>query len=347
MVSIVDVAKSANVSVTTASRVLSGSTYPVRDEKRSRVLTAAAELNYSPSALAKAMVTGDTKIVGVIIGDSVDPYFATIVRGIEDTARSSGYLVVVCNSDRNPKVELSYLKTLNDYRVDGVIFAGGGLDDKDTIAATSEVLGTFQERGAACVSLARHRVPSCTIMVDNQQVIQDAMAYLIGLGHRRIAYISGPELLTTTKVRLAGYRAAIKKHHLDDGPELVLSGDYSFQSGQRAAETIANMKDRPTAVLASSDLMGIGCLTGLREQGYRIPADISIMGIDDIAFARFVDPPLTTMTIPMYELGKTGFEVLLNLRQGEASPDDEIILPHGLVERKSTAKVKAAPQMVQ
>jgi len=170
---------------------------------------------------------------------------------------------------------------------------------------------------------------------------------LTGLGHRRVAYISGPELLTTTKVRLAGYRATIKKHHLDDRPELVLSGDYSFQSGQRAAETIANMKDRPTAVLASSDLMGIGCLTGLREQGYRIPADISVMGIDDIAFARFVDPPLTTMTIPMYELGKTGFEMLLNLRQGEASPDDEIILPHGLVERKSTAKVKAAPQTVQ
>ena len=301
------------------------------------MLIAAAELNYSPSALAKAMVTGDTKIIGVIIGDSTDPYFAAIVRGVEDAARSRGYLVVVCNSDHDPQVELSYMKTLNDYRVDGVIFAGGGLADEAYIASVAEVLKSFQARGAVCISLGQHNLPSFPIMVDNQQIIQDAMEYLVSLGHTRIAYISGPELLTTTESRLTGYRTVVKKYGLDDEPELVSRGDYSYQSGQRAAEDFAEMELKPTAILASNDLMGIGCLAKLRELGYRIPEDISIMGIDDITFARFVDPPLTTIAIPMYELGKRGMDMLSSLRQGESSVDKQIILPHTLIERKSTS----------
>ena len=336
MVSIVDVAKLAKVSTTTASRVLSGSTYPVSSERRARVLAAAAELNYSPSALAKAMVTGDTRIVGVIIGDSTDPYFATIVRGVEDTARMHGYLVVVCNSDRDPNVELSYMKTLNDYRVDGVIFAGGGLEDPDYIASMEEIMKSFQERGAASISLGKHHVPSTSIMVDNQKIIRDAMEYLVSLGHTRIGYISGPELLTTTQERLAGYYAVVEKYNLDEGPELVLRGDYSYQSGLQAAEAFILMRPKPTAILASNDFMGIGCLAGLRSKGVQIPEDISIMGVDDITFTRFVDPPLTTMEIPMYELGKTGMEKLIALRQMEESPEETVILPHQLVVREST-----------
>jgi LacI family transcriptional regulator len=341
MASLVDVAKLANVSITTASRVLSGSTYPVSDEKRERVLAAATELNYSPSALAKALVTGDTKIVGVIIGDSTDPYFATIVRGVDDAARLQGYLVIVCNSDRDPQVELSYLKTLNDYRVDGVIFAGGGLDDEAYVFQVSELLGSFRDRGAVCISLGKHLFPSFPILVDNQQIVQDAIEHLVSLGHKRIGYISGPELLTTTQARLAGYQAGVRKYGLDEEPELVLQGDYSYQSGLQAAEAFTVMKNKPTAILASNDLMGIGCLAGLRERGYHIPADISIIGIDDITFSRFVDPPLTTIIVPMYELGRVGMETLLALREGEDLPHKQILLPHKLVVRKSTGAPSA------
>jgi len=347
MTSLVDVAKLANVSITTASRVLSRSTYPVSDEKRERVLAAASELNYSPSALAKALVTGDTKIVGVIIGDSTDPYFATIVRGVDDEARLQGYLVVVCNSDRDPLVELSYLKTLNDYRVDGVIFAGGGLADEDYVSSVSELLESFQNRGAVCISLGKHLFPSFPILVDNQQIVQDAMEYLVGLGHKRIGYISGPELLTTTQARLTGYQTGVKKYGLDEEPELVLRGDYSYQSGLQAAEAFNVMKNKPTAILASNDLMGIGCLAGLRERGYHIPSDISIIGIDDITFSRFVDPPLTTIIVPMYELGRVGMETLLAIRQGEDLPYEQILLPHKLVVRGSTGAPPAKkPELV-
>jgi LacI family transcriptional regulator len=338
MVSIIDVAKKADVSITTVSRVLNGSSHPVSEKTRSQVLQAAEALSFSPNALAQAMVTGATHIVGVIIGDAMDPYFATIVRGVEDVARQHGYLVIVCNSDRMPEIELQYLHTLGSYRVDGVIFAGGGLTDDDYRGQVGQSLEAFYSRGAVCVSLARHWNSSFSVLVDNEQVVRDAMDYLIELGHRSIAYISGPELLTTTQLRLAGYKSALEAHGIAVRPELILDGDYNYESGLRAAQAIGALSDKPTAVLASNDMMGIGCLVGLRELGFRIPQNISVVGIDDIALAQIVDPPLTTMALPLYELGARGMESLIKLRTRElASQEDAVTLPHRLVIRKSSA----------
>jgi LacI family transcriptional regulator len=333
---LIDVARLANVSISTASRVLNESPHPVSDEKRTRVLQAAQSLNYSPSALAKAMVTGSSNIVGVIVGDATDPYFAQIVRGVEDMARRHGYLVIVCNSDRHPPVEVSYLNALNDYRVDGVIFAGGGLDDEKYLLAMNKVLKVFQERKAICISLGRHNFPSYPVMVDNQQLIHTAVDHLAGLGHTRIAYISGPRLLTTTSLRLVGYRGAVQEHHLQQDESLILDGDYKVESGFRAAARVHAMRDKPTAVLASNDLMAIGCMSKLLELGYHVPREISVMGIDDIPFASIVQPSLTTIALPMYELGKVGMECLVRIHRGEDLDSAGIVLPHKLVVRQST-----------
>jgi len=337
MASIIDVAKMANVSIATVSRVLTGSSHPVSDETRTRVLEAAQALNYSPSALAKAMVTGDTRIVGVIIGDATAPYFAAIVRGVEDVARKHGYLVIVCNSDRVPAIELQYLRTLNDYRVDGVIFAGGGLLDEVYLKEMKQALEVFYEREAVCVSLAKHLFPSVPVLVDNEQVVRDAVDYLIDLGHQAIAYISGPNLLTTAELRLNGYKAALARHGIALRPEFILRGDYKYEAGLSAARAIDGLVEKPTAVMASNDIMAIGCIVGLKELGYEIPSDISVMGVDDIATARCVDPPLTTVALPLYDLGAIGMESLIKLRNGEMSINDAITLPHHLVVRKSTA----------
>jgi len=337
MVSITDVAKKANVSISTVSRVLSGSSHPVSAKTRARVLEAAETLNYSPSALAKAMVTRATHIVGVIIGDATDPYFAAIVRGIEDVAREQGYLVIVCNSDRIPAIEIQYLNTLRRYRIDGIIFAGGGLTDDEYLNNINQAMENFQRRGAVCVSLAKHLFPSFAVLFDNKQMVKDAFDYLIGLGHRSIAYISGPELLTTTRLRLNGYQLALKDHGLDLISELIFKGDYNYESGLRVAESLDALPEKPTAVLASNDMMGIGCLVRLKELGYRIPQEISVMGIDDIITTQFVDPPLTTISLPLYDLGATGMESLIKLRNGEITNSDAITLPHHLVVRKSTA----------
>src|SRR6478672_660924 len=198
MASVFDVARHAKVSVATASRVLSGSEYPVSRATRARVLDAAAALEYSPNALAKAMATGRTGIVGVLVGDASDPYFAAIVRGIEDVARQHGKLVIVCNSDRDPAIELQYLRALNDYRVDGLIFAGGGLTDDGYVREIRKAINAFRARGAPCVALASHLFPSYRVLIDNERVVRDAVAYLHSLGHRQIAFLSGPPLLTTT-----------------------------------------------------------------------------------------------------------------------------------------------------
>jgi len=337
MALLTEVARLANVSTTTASRVLSGNPHPVSEEKRSRVLQAALSLNYSPSGLAQAMVTGFTHIVGVIVGDATDPYFAWIVRGVEDVARKHGYLVVVCNSDRDPKVELSYLHTLNNYRVDGIIFAGGGLNDENYIFEMSEVIQVFQKRKAVCISMGKHLFPSFPIMVDNKRIVHTAIDYLVSQGHKRIAYISGPKLLTTTQQRLDGYQAALLANGIEPVDGLIFSGNYKYDSGILAASRIHEMDFKPTAVLASNDIMAIGCLAELKELNYRIPEDISVMGIDDIPFAEFVDPPLTTIALPLYDLGKVGMESLIKLRNGETLEFNGIVLPHSLVIRKSTA----------
>jgi LacI family transcriptional regulator len=340
--SIADVARSAGVSITTVSRVMSGSAHPVSEETRARVQEAARVLNYSPSALAQAMVLRDTHIVGVIIGDATDPYFAGIVRGVEDVARQHGYLVIVCNSDRQPAIELRYLHALNDYRVDGVIFAGGGLIDEDYLHAMRQALEVYSEREAVCVSLGKHLFPSFSVAVDNTRIVSDAIGFLASLGHRDIAYISGPSLLTTTQLRLAGYETALRRLGLPLRAEYVLKGNYTFESGRAAAQAVAGLARRPTAIMASNDLMAIGCIVGLKDLGLAVPGEISVVGIDDVAMAQYVDPPLTTMALPLAGLGATGMESLIKLRRGELQFDQGITLPHHLVVRKSTAPPRDA-----
>jgi LacI family transcriptional regulator len=314
----------------------------VSNTTRARVLEAARLLNYSPSALAQAMVTRDTRIVGVIIGDATDPYFAAIVRGVEDVARQHGYLVIVCNSDRDPAIELRYLNTLNDYRVDGVIFAGGGLVAEDYVRSIRQALEVYYDREAACVSLGKHLFPSFSVMVDNAQIATDAAAYLIGLGHRDIAYISGPSLLTTTHLRQSGFEAAMLAHGLPIRPGYLLSGNYRYESGVEAARAIVNLSPLPTAVMASNDLMAIGCISGLKELGLRVPADISVIGIDDVAMAQFVDPPLTTLAMPLHKMGALGMESLIKIRKGELTHEQSMTVPYQLVVRKSTAAPRTA-----
>lgn len=337
MASIIEVARRANVSITTVSRVLSGSPHPVSEATRERVLAAAHDLNYAPSALAQAMVRGGTRTVGVIVGDSTDPYFAAIVRGVEDVARASGYMVFVCNSDRVFDVEIEYLRTLDSYRVDGVIFAGGGLNDPDYLDLIQDGLKRLRERNAAVVTLGTHYFDSLTVRVDNEQALQDAVCYLVGLGHRQIAYIDGPPELTTSHLRMAGFRKGLETCNLAEGDPPVIAGDYTYESGLAAAEVIMGLPSLPDVILASNDLMGIGCLIGLKRQGLRIPDDLSIMGIDDIVPTRYVDPPLTTVHFPLQELGAQAMQEILSFRQGRPASVSSVVLPYQIIERGSVA----------
>ena len=335
MPSIVDVARHAGVSVATVSRVLSNSSHPVSSEAREQVLQAARELNYVPSALARALVTRETRIIGVIVGDAADPYFATIIGGVSDVAREQGYLTFICSSDRVPAVELNYVRLLRDYRADGVIFAGGGLTDPAYLEQMQEIVRWFRSHHVPVVALGHHLFDTPQVNIDNVAATRAMVEYLIQLGHRRIGYIAGPAGLTTTALRLKGYQQALAERGLPFDPALVVESDFTYEGGQRATQALLQVDPWPTAIFGSNDMVAIGALVALKERGIAVPQQISVVGFDNITATRYVDPPLTTVDVPMRELGATGMRQLLRAMDSDATVEPLHLLPHTLVIRDS------------
>src|SRR5437868_3241850 len=227
MASITEVARRAGVSITTVSRVLNPvSEYPVAAATRRRVLAAAAALQYSPSALARALVTRRSHMIGVLLGDIVDPYFAEIVRGIEDVARQAGYLVVICNTSRDPGTERRYVTALREYRADAIIFLGGDIFDKPTRRALERELASMGDHGAVALAVAGDHAGLPAIDIDHAAGAEEMVRYLVGLGHRRIGFISGPLNVSTSRHRREGFLAGLAAA----GPEadLLAQGDVPY-----------------------------------------------------------------------------------------------------------------------
>jgi LacI family transcriptional regulator len=335
MTSIARVAERAGVSITTVSRVLNNSSHPVGEEVRKRVLKAAKALNYSPSALARAMVTKSTRIIGVIVGDVADPYFATVVRSIADAARLQGYLTITCNSDRVPDIELNFARLLRDYRADGIIFAGGGLTNASYLAEIEGILSWFEARQTPVIVLGHHLFDRPQVNIDNNQATRDMTSYLIDLGHQRIGYIKGPSGLTTSKLRLQGYQQALTDHGVSFDPALIIDGDFTYESGERAAEQLLNCPDKPTAIFASNDVAAIGCMASLKERGINIPGQMTVVGFDNIPSTRYVDPRLTTVDVPMRAMGAEGVRQIIRVINLE-SVERLHLLPHRLIIRGSS-----------
>jgi LacI family transcriptional regulator len=324
MASLADISRQAGVSIATASRVLNGSAHPVSEATRARVLAAADELGYRPSELARALVKRTSRIVGVIVGDIVDPYFAEIARGVEDVAARVGHLTMVCNADRRPTAELAHLDVLRDYHAAGVVFAGSGYQHAAEEAALRASVEALVAGGSVVVALATRDLDCPSVLVDNRGAARDAAEHLLALGHRRIAFVEGPPGLHTSVHRLEGFEAAIGAA----GAEAVrLPGGFEYEAGAAAAEAL--MADLPDAVLGVNDEVAIGVLTALRRGGVDVPGRVSVAGIDDTRPARLVD--LTSVSLPLHELGEMAARVVL-----EGAPGD-VVLPHRLVPRATTA----------
>jgi LacI family transcriptional regulator len=325
MASLADISRRAGVSIATASRVLGGSSHPVAEATRSRVLGAAEEMGYRPSELARALVKRTSRIIGVIVGDIVDPYFAEIARGVDDVAAERGHLTMVCNTDRRPESELAHLDVLRDYHAAGVVFAGSGYADGPESARLAAAVEELQERGAAVVALAARDIECPSVVVDNRGAARDATEHLLALGHRRIAFVEGPAGLHTSAQRLAGFEAAMSAA---GGEALRLPGGFESEAGDAAAaQLVASL---PDAVLAVNDEVAIGLLTGLRRAGVDVPGTISVAGIDDTRPARYVD--LTSVSLPLHELGARAARMVLDGAEGDA------VLPHRVVPRATTAR---------
>ncbi|MFP3913665.1 MAG: LacI family DNA-binding transcriptional regulator [Actinomycetota bacterium] len=329
-----DVAELAGVSVSTASRVLSGSTHPVSDAARRRVTAAAEQLGFEPNRLARALATARSQTIGVVVHDVSDPYFAELIRGLEDVAGPRDHSLFVSSSDREPSKELSVVRAFVASRVDAIVLAASGLTDPGYLMEMSSLLSRYEENGGVVVAIAEQRYPDHRVAFDNAAATASAVDHLVSLGHRRVGYLSGPTNLEVSARRYEGFLRGLETHGIPNDPKLVECGWFSMEGGARATERLLDRAD-PTALLAANDLMAIGALRVLRDSGVEVPEQISVAGFDDIEFAAYAPVPLTTVRMPLAELGRAGAQMALDLLGGN-QPASPRMVSSRLIVRHST-----------
>jgi LacI family transcriptional regulator len=338
--SIYEVARVAGLSVATVSRALND-TGPVRAETRRRVLETVERLGYVPHSAARSLSTRKTMSIGVLLPDMHGAFFSEIVRGIDLAARNAGYHLLVSGSHSDPAETAALLQTLHG-RIDGLILmtpgVGGAWLQKALPRRVPVVL--LNDDGTD----GHHQ----SLRIDNRRGARLAVEHLIGLGHRAIAFLGGPVGNADAAERLAGYREALLAGGLPLTGHLELSGDFGEESGLQAGAKVAALVPRPTAIFAANDAMAIGCLAALRERGLRVPEDVSLVGFDDVPIARYLTPALTTVQVPIAELGRQAMARLLAAIDGrpghpehpEDGPTHTVIAPT-LAIRASAAAVDA------
>lgn len=332
-VSIKDVAQAAGVSHSTVSRALAHSPL-IPETTRRRVERAAKKLGYSPNAIARGLVRRQTCAIGVIVTSIADPFVAEIVRGIEQLAGDNGYRVVLGTSHNDPEREVNAVKALREWRVDSVIVASsrvGALYQpllKEIGAPIVLINNQNQQKGRAIHSVA----------VDDVRGGELATQHLIALGHRVIGHLRGPAGYRAAQNRLAGYRRALKRAGILYDRALVQTGDGRAEGGEQILRLLDH-QPTPTAIFCYNDITAIGALSALKRRGIRVPRDISLVGFDDIPFALYVDPPLTTIAQPMFEMGKRAMEMALTLMNAPRARVEDVIIQGELIARASVRKI--------
>jgi DNA-binding LacI/PurR family transcriptional regulator len=307
-VSIKDIARAAKVSHSTVSRALSDSPL-VSDETKTRIQRLAHEMGYSPDAQARGLVMGRTQTIGTVVTTITDPFIAEIVQAVEETAHDHGYTVILSSSNAEPEREIEAVEMLHSKRVDGVI-------------VTSSRIGALYQAhldrlGVPVVLINSHSEQTgpytFSVNVDNRHGACLATQHLIQLGHRRIAYVTGPADHSDDLARLSGYQQALSQAGIPFDPQLVVPGTGRTGGGERAWPTLQALTDPPTAAFCYNDMTAIGLLQAVRETGLSVPDDLAIVGFDGIPFASYMQPALTTVAQPTSEMGKRAMEMVLAL----------------------------------
>ena len=328
-----DVASAAGVSLATASRALNGQA-GVGAALAEKVRQVARDLGYVANVHARQLAGGTTSVIGLIVHEIDDPFFTQIAGGIVRSALAENLMVQVSHSGRDPEQEFREITTLVVQDVDGIIIAGSGYVDPAKEARAKQVLQTYQQRGGRVAVIGRHHLGVDAVLPDNVAIGALAADHLVQLGHHNVLVASGSEQLTTIADRLSGIRSVFGQFGIQP---TVVHDAFTLDGGARIASRIGDLATRPSAILAISDLMAIGVLQELRRQGMRVPDDISVVGIDDIAVAQSLAPALTTVAVPLAEMGEIAFAML---RKPAAARPRRRIVPAHLVVRESTAGVK-------
>jgi LacI family transcriptional regulator len=329
-ITIYDVAREANVSMATVSRVVNGNPN-VKPVTRKKVLEVIDRLGYRPNAVARGLASKKTTTVGVIIPDISSIFFAELARGIEDIATMYKYNIILSNSDQNKEKELHLLNTMLGKQVDGLVFMGGNI--------TLEHVAEFEKSPVPIVlagSIEESQViPS--VNIDYEQAVYDSVKEFIEKGHKNIGFVIGPlREPQNSEKKLNGYKKALQEAGISYKEELVFEGDYTYDSGLEAFDKLLENSERPTAILVGSDEMALGVVHGAEDKGFNIPNDFEVITSDNTRLSLMVRPQLTTVVQPLYDIGAVSMRLLTKLMNKEKVTDNIVVLPHRIEHRQST-----------
>jgi len=327
-----DVARLAGVHPSTVSRVINDD-FRISEKTKNKVLLIIKKLGYTPNAIARGLKTKRTHTLGMLIPDITNPFFAEIARGVEDAANKNNFNVILCNTDDKPKKERTYLEILRGKRVDGLILGTAHIKDKS-------ILGLEKKKFPyILVSRNIEKLNKNCIIVDDVEGGIMATEYLIKIGHRRIAHITGPLKTRSALNRLKGYKLVLKKHGIEYKDELVGEGDFKIKGGYQVMKRFLKLAEPPTAIFAANDLLALGAMQAIQKKNFHIPEDFSVIGFNDIKLASFIYPPLTTIRQPMLEMGALAVKMLIKIiEEGEFNQRKEV-LESKLIIRESCKKI--------
>jgi LacI family transcriptional regulator len=333
MSTIRDVARRAGVAPITVSRVINHSGY-VSEKTRQRVEKAISELNYVPNALSQGLRFNKTNVIALVLSDVTNPFWTTVARGSEDASSEENYSVILCNTDEDVAKQDKYVQLLLRRQVDGFLLV--------PVSNTVDTIRFIQHQGVPLVILDRQLlgVSVDTVYADSEGGAYELTRHLVELGHRRIAILSGPETISTSIQRVAGYKRALKDAHLKVDSELISYGRFYQDSGYERTIKLLALSQRPTAMFAGNNFIAIGMMKAIYESDLRIPEDISVVGFDDLPSGLLVRPFLTVAAQPAYEMGYRATKLLLERITNSGKPSyEEIVLPTQLVIRQSCQSI--------
>ncbi|WP_407272264.1 catabolite control protein A [Radiobacillus sp. PE A8.2] len=328
-ITIYDVAREANVSMATVSRVVNGNPN-VKPATRKKVLNTIERLGYRPNAVARGLASKKTTTVGVIIPDISNIFFSELARGIDDIANMYKYNIILSNSDQNKDRELALINTMLEKQVDGIVFMGGKITEEHVHhLKTSPVPVAL----AATIDQTQS-VPS--VNIDYEQAAYEATQVLIKNGTSHPAFVSTVEESEVNNLKFQGYVRALQDNNQEIDSNLIIRGDFTYQSGIEAFDKINALNPRPKGVFVASDEMALGVIHGAQDNGLNVPEDIEVFGFDNTRLATMVRPTLTTIVQPMYDIGAVAMRLLTKLMNKETVEEQNVVLPHRIVERNST-----------
>ncbi|MCJ7842263.1 LacI family transcriptional regulator [Lederbergia sp. NSJ-179] len=333
-ITIYDIAREANVSPATVSRVLTGNA-KVRPQTMQKIVSVIEKHNFRPNSLARSLLHKQSKTIGFILPDINHPFFSTFVLNSEAHALELGYTSFLCNTLNNSKNESKYLQSLVEKQVDGIIYLGGRINDSNTGEQYADEMKKVMERiPVVFVNGQLAGVDAHIVKTDEEAGVDHLVELLVNLNHKKIGFLGGKEGITSTDVKRNAFIKAINRKGLEVNNHWILGSGFSIESGEEVASRLLNLKERPTAVLCVNDFVAIGVIKVLTKFGLKVPDDISVVGFDDIYLAKHFPPGITTISQNYEQLGRTAVDILVDLMK-EKNPKKETVVSTALVLRDS------------